>query len=138
MQYGVGGAHTNALANLLVFASNSSQVPTANDFSVQLGNTGQAGNVSVLSTYSSPLDYLIRVSCTATRQDRLSWLCWWYLKTLCMAHLLLMPAYSACIACCTIHAVSPSCSMFEVNAYAMDAAGLSHVAPGSVHVLLWA
>ncbi|KAL3158336.1 hypothetical protein ABBQ38_010577 [Trebouxia sp. C0009 RCD-2024] len=63
MQYGVGGAHTNALANLLVFASNSSQVPTANDFSVQLGNTGQAGNVSVLSTYSSPLDYLIRVDC---------------------------------------------------------------------------
>ena len=69
MQYGVGGAHTNALANLLVFSSNSSEVPSASDFTVQLGNTGQAGNVSVLSTYSSPSDYLIRVSCLRTRQD---------------------------------------------------------------------
>lgn len=63
MQYGVGGASTNALANLLVFSSNSSEPPIASDFTVQLGNPAQAGNVSVLSTYTSPSDYLIRVKC---------------------------------------------------------------------------
>ena len=61
MQYGVGGARTNALANLLVFSFNSSQAPRATDFTVQLGSATQAGNVSVLSTYSSPSDYLVRV-----------------------------------------------------------------------------
>ena len=62
MQYGVGGARTNALANLLVFSfNNSSEAPRAVDFTVQLSNAAQAGNVSVLSTYSSPSDYLVRV-----------------------------------------------------------------------------
>lgn len=63
MQYGVGGARTNAVANLLVFSLNSSGPPRATDFAVQLGDPAQTGNVSVLSTYSSPSDYLIRVTC---------------------------------------------------------------------------
>ena len=63
MQYGVGGARTNAVANLLEFSSNSSAPPSATDFEVQLGNPAQTGNVSVLSTYSSSSDYLIRVRC---------------------------------------------------------------------------
>ena len=63
MQYGVGGARTNAVANLLVFSSNSSGPPSATDFAVQLGTPAQTGNVSVLSTYSSSSDYLIRVRC---------------------------------------------------------------------------
>lgn len=61
MQYGMGGARTNAAANLLVFSSNSSGPPRATDFEVQLGDPAQTGNVSVLSMYSSSSDYLIRV-----------------------------------------------------------------------------
>ncbi len=61
MQYGVGGATTNSSANLLVFSFNTSVTPRAADFTVQLSNTGQTGNVSVLSTYSSSSDYLVRV-----------------------------------------------------------------------------
>ena len=61
MQYGVGGARTNSSANLLVFSFNTSVAPRASDFTVQLSNTSQTGNVSVLSTYSSSSDYLVRV-----------------------------------------------------------------------------
>ena len=61
MQYGVGGATTNSSANLLVFSFNTSVTPRATDFTVQLSNTGQTGNVSVLSSYSSSSDYLVRV-----------------------------------------------------------------------------
>ena len=63
MQYGVGGARTNTSANLLVFSFNTTSVtPRSTDFTVQLSGTGQTGNVSVISTYSSPSDYLVRVS----------------------------------------------------------------------------
>ena len=61
MQYGVGGAKTNTSANLLVFSFNTSVTPRAADFSVQLSGTTQPGNVSVLSTYSTSSDYLVRV-----------------------------------------------------------------------------
>ncbi|KAL0027049.1 hypothetical protein WJX79_001319 [Trebouxia sp. C0005] len=61
MQYGVGGATTNSSANLLVFSLNTSVTPRATDFTVQLSSTSQTGNVSVLSTYSSSSDYLVRV-----------------------------------------------------------------------------
>lgn len=62
MQYGVGGASTNTSANLLVFSFNTSVTPRASDFTVQLSDASQTGNVSVLSAYSSSSDYLVRVS----------------------------------------------------------------------------
>lgn len=67
MQYGVGGARTNAVANLLVFSSNSGGPPRATDFAVQLGDPAQTSNVTVVSSYSSPSDYLIRVTCLHKR-----------------------------------------------------------------------
>ena len=64
MQYGVRGATTNTSVNLVVFAYNStgSNTPTAADFTLQMGATREVGKVLVLSTYSSPSDYLVRVS----------------------------------------------------------------------------
>lgn len=49
-------------------------------------------------------------------------------------HLLLMPAYSACVACCTLYAVSPICSMSWHRCLWKGCGGLPHVALGSVHV----
>ena len=63
MQYGVKGASTNSSANLLVLSLPVSPgaTPRPTDFTVQLGQASQTGNVSVLSNFVSDTDFLLRV-----------------------------------------------------------------------------